>query len=207
MASGPLLAIACFVGLVTCMNRKTYLDYALRNWSFALDVVNRRRPEFEAKLDQLAEVFAEGVRESTADEIVVFGHSFGVVIMIEVVARALRRDHALVSRNLTINLVSTGSSLLKIGLHRAARDLRAAVSTVVNEPAVYWVEFQSLVDIFNFYKTDPVAEMGLPACGKPIIRIVRMRHMVTEETYRRMRWNPFKPPHAIRHGERAPISL
>jgi hypothetical protein len=191
-ASGSLLGIVCFVCLIHWTSGKTYLDYALRNWSFALDVINRRRPEFEAKLDQLAGAFARGVRDCTADEIVVFGHSLGVVIMMEVVARALQQDDTLARRNLTINLVSAGSSLLKIGLHPAAQHLRAAVSKVASEPAIYWVEYQSLVDIFNFYKTDPVAAMGLPACGKPIVRIVRIRHMVTEESYRRMRWNPFR---------------
>src|SRR5207249_429661 len=91
-----------------------------------------------------------------------------------------------------INLVSAGSSLLKVGLHPAAEHFRAAVCKVVTEPAIYWVEYQSNVDLLNFYKTNPVFEMGLPACGKPIVRIVRIRSMVREASYRRMRWNPFR---------------
>ena len=63
---------------------------------------------------------------------------------------------------------------------------------VIEEPAIYWAEYQALVDPVNFYKTDPVAEMGLPACGKPIVRIVRIRDMLTPASYRAMRGHFFR---------------
>src|SRR5205085_968878 len=126
------------------------------------------------------------------EEILVISHSFGAVMMMLIVARALRRNPQLARRGITINLVSAGSSLLKIGLHPAADDLRQAVREIVEEPAIYWAEYQALVDPVNFYKTDPVAEMGLAARGKPIVRIVRIRNMLTPERYRRMRGNFFR---------------
>ncbi len=191
-ALGPLLGIACVVCLVYWLGRTTYLYYTLLGWGFAADVVYRRRPEFEVKLDQLARIFAKRVRDSDADEIVVFGHSLGSVIMILVVARALQQDQQPFRRDITINLVSAGSSLLKIGLHPAAKHFRAAVHKVVADPAIFWVEYQAIIDILGFFKTDPVAEMGLPACGKPIVRVTRIRNMVTETNYRRIRWNPLR---------------
>jgi pimeloyl-ACP methyl ester carboxylesterase len=188
----PLLGIVCVALLIRWAGRRLFLNYALLDWSFAADIVHRRRPELETKLDQLARAFSERVRTSAADEIVVFGHSLGAVIMMEVVARALRQDPQFIRNAAGINLVSAGSSLLKIGLHPAAEQFRHAVATVVAEPAIFWVEYQAVVDIFNFYKTDPVVEMGLPACGKPVVRIVRLRDMVTDWTYRRMRLNPLR---------------
>ena len=88
-----------------------------------------------------------------------------------------------------IHLVSTGSSLLKVALHPAAGWLREAVRRVANSPAVYWVEYQALVDIINVYKVDPVVALGMPPTGKPIVRIIRIRHMVEEHTYKRFHLN------------------
>ncbi len=52
-----------------------------------------------------------------------------------------------------------------------------------------WVEYQALVDIINVYKVDPVVALGMPATGKPIVKIIRIRMMVEEHTYRRFRLN------------------
>jgi hypothetical protein len=191
-ALAPLLGIGCVVMMVHWAGQNLHLYYTLLNWSFAAAVVRRRRSELETKLDQFARAFVETVRVSAADEIVVFGYSLGAVMMMEVVARALHLDPQIARSVVRVNLLSVASSLLKIGLHPAAEDFRLAVRKVIEEPAIYWVEIQGLVDILSFYKTDPVAEMKLPACGKPIVRIARIRKMVTESAYRWMRWRPFR---------------
>ncbi|HEY1981557.1 MAG TPA: hypothetical protein VGH13_15890, partial [Xanthobacteraceae bacterium] len=56
-------------------------------------------------------------------------------------------------------------------------------------PTIYWVEYQALVDIINVYKVDPVVALGMAATGKPIVRIIRIRLMVEEHTYRMFRLN------------------
>ena len=85
--------------------------------------------------------------------------------------------------------MSSGSSLLKVALHPAAAWLREAVGRVANAPSVYWVEYQALVDIINVYKVDPVVALGMPATGKPIVKIIRIRMMVEEATYKRFHLN------------------
>jgi hypothetical protein len=189
---GPAIAIAVLLALLRWCGPRLYLDYTLCDWTFAADLVRRRRPDLDARLDRMAQEFAERVQKSEGEEIVVISHSFGAVMMMLVVARALRHAPQLARRGIPINLVSTGSSLLKIGLHPAAAELRRAVHDIIEEPAISWVEYQALVDPVNFYKTDPVAEMGLPPCGKPIVRIVRIRDMLTPEHYRSMRGNFFR---------------
>src|SRR5262245_36821847 len=124
---GPLIAVACFVLMLRWCGHQLYLDFALCDWSFAADLVRGRRPDLATRLDRLADEFAARVRQFEGDEVVVISHSFGAVIMMLVVARALRSDPGLAQRGARINLVSTGSSLLKIGLHPAADALRAAV--------------------------------------------------------------------------------
>jgi hypothetical protein len=35
----------------------------------------------------------------------------------------------------------------------------------------------------NFYKSNPVMDMGLPQSDSPIVQIVRIKHMLTKKTY------------------------
>jgi alpha-ketoglutarate-dependent taurine dioxygenase len=88
--------------------------------------------------------------------------------------------------------VTVGSSILKIGLHSAAGRLRDALARVSRSPGVFWVEYQALADVMNFYKTDPVRECGLEPTGRPIIRRVRIRHMLEPKSYRRVRRNLYR---------------
>ena len=96
-ALGPLLGVFCVALLVRWSGRRLHLYYSLLDWRFAVSIVRRSRPEFEEKLDRFARTFAEIARASTADEIVIFGHSLGAVMMIQIMARALRHDQCLLN--------------------------------------------------------------------------------------------------------------
>jgi len=185
MVLAPLLWLAIFAGLRWTFGRFVHIGYALDDWYFARDFVHRARPALEARLDRLAGELLRLARETDADEIVVHGHSLGAPLAIVIVDRALQRDPQLGARGKPLRLVSSGSSLLKVALHPAAGWLRHAVGRVATAPSVYWVEYQALVDIINVYKVDPVVALGLPAAEKPIVKIIRIRMMVEERTYRR----------------------
>src|SRR5580704_15852902 len=188
MLLAPLLWLVIFIALRWTFGRMVYIGYALDDWYFARDFIHRVRPQFEARLDRLAHEFVRIVRATDADEIVVDGHSIGAPLSLVVVDRALQLDPQL-GAGKTLNLVSSGSSLLKVALHPAAGWLRKAVGRVANTASVYWVEYQALVDVINVYKVDPVVALGLPYAGKPLVRIVRIRMMVAEETYRSFHLN------------------
>jgi len=188
MLTAPLLWLAIFIALRWTFGQFFRIGYALDDWYFARDFIHRVRPGLETRLDRLAGELVRIVRASDADEIVVDGHSLGAPLSIAVVDRALRLDPQL-GAGKTLNLVSSGSSLLKVALHPAAGWLREAVGRVANTASLCWVEYQALVDIINVYKVDPVVALGLPYAGKPLVRIIRIRMMVAEETYRRFRLN------------------
>ncbi|HEY2527378.1 MAG TPA: hypothetical protein VGJ20_05405 [Xanthobacteraceae bacterium] len=181
----PPLTLAVFAALRFTLGRMIQIRYALDDWYFARDFVHRVRPPLERRLDRLATALVRLVRESDADEIIIHGHSLGAPLSLLVVDRALALDPQLGRPGRPLHLVSSGSSLLKVALHPAAGWLREAVGRIANSPAIYWVEFQALVDIINVYKVDPVVALGMAATGKPIVKIVRIRMMVEEATYRR----------------------
>jgi hypothetical protein len=189
MAVAPALWLALFVALRWTFGRFVHIGYALDDWHFARDLVHRARSSLDRRLDDLAHEFVRIVRGTEADEIVVHGHSLGAPLLLIVIDRALQIDPQLGSRGKPLQLVSTGSSLLKVALHPAAGWLREAVGRVANVPSLYWVEYQALVDIINVYKVDPLVALGLAPSGKPIVKIFRIRMMVEEHTYRRFRLN------------------
>jgi hypothetical protein len=189
MLLAPVLWLAIFAILRWTFGRMVQIGYALDDWYFARDLVHRARPQLEARLDRFAAELVRLVRETDADEIVVHGHSLGAPLSLAVVDRALQLDPQLGGRGKPLHLVSSGSSLLKVALHPSAGWLRDAVGRVANAPAIYWVEYQALVDVINVYKVDPVAALGLPSTGKPVVKIIRIRMMVEEHTYRRFHLN------------------
>lgn len=188
----PIAGLAAFAGLLYWPGRWLHLGYLLDDWSFAADFVHRRCREIEARLDRLAEQLLADVRSGRFDEILVSGHSLGAAFLPTLVDRALARDPTLGRAATPLNLMSTGSSLLKIGLHPSAAWLRSAVGRIVSAPAVYWVDYQALVDVINFYRTNPVQALKLPASDKPIVRVVHIRDMLDATTYRRLRGDFFR---------------
>jgi hypothetical protein len=89
-------------------------------------------------------------------------------------------------------LVTTASSILKIGLHRGAVRFHAALARVAAAPDPFWAEYQARADWLNFFKTDPVAESGLKATGWPMVRNARIRDMVDPAAYIRLRRNLYR---------------
>jgi hypothetical protein len=192
VAIGIVSAVLAFVAFYLVVGRWAYLPVALDDWIFARAYIRRRDPKLERRLDALADEIIAADSASSVDEILLLGHSLGAVLAIDVLDRALRRKPDLGSVGPRLALVTVGSSILKIGLHKAASRFRDALARVSQSAGVFWAEYQALTDILNFYKTDPVRECGLPSTGRPIIRIVRIRHMLEPDSYRRVRRNVYR---------------
>ena len=185
----PPLALAVFVVLRLTFGRMLYIRFALDDWYFARDFIHRVRPKIGERLERFAHELVRLARESGADEIIVDGHSLGAPLSLVVIDRALQLDPQLGDCSRLLYLVSSGSSLLKLALHPAAAWLREAVGRVAKSPAIYWADFQARADIINAYKADPVVALGIPATGKPMVKIIDIRLMLKKATYRRLHFN------------------
>ncbi|HLL28905.1 MAG TPA: hypothetical protein VKT73_14810 [Xanthobacteraceae bacterium] len=187
-----LLAIALFIGFLYWPGRFLLIDYLLDDWIFADELVHRSRAGLDARIDRFARELVQRARDRSYDELVVSGHSLGGALMMEIVDRALKLDPALGQQGPVLWLMSTGSSLLKIALHPKAEWIRVATGHVADAPHLNWVEYQAIVDVISFYKTDPVVEMGLPDRDKPIVQQVKIRRMLEPLTYKRFWGNFFR---------------
>ncbi len=190
--SAPLIAFAVFAGLLVFPGRYVMLPYMFDDWIFAQELVHRTRPGLEARLQTFAEEIVRRRKQGGYDEIIFMGHSLGCALKLDVVDRVLRIEAGSGPAGETFNMLSAGSSLLKIALHPAGAWLKDAVARVSQHKAVFWVDFESMLDIISFYKVDPVKALGLPETGRPIIKRVHVRDMLNRHTYRRFRGNFFR---------------
>ena len=167
--------------------RWLHLDVLFDDWIFARDYIRTGNPIIDERLDNLAKEIRVAADNSGADEILLMGHSLGAVLAVDLLDRALKLDPSLGTKGSPITFVSIGSSILKIGLHRAASRFRTAVERVAQAPGILWADCQARVDIMNFYNIDPMAEMSLPSKPGPVIRLVEFSRMLEHDMYRRIR--------------------
>jgi hypothetical protein len=180
---------AVSIGLLYGLANSIYLDFSLDHWAFAEALAQRKVRGLDAILDRFAREIVAAVVAEDADEVIVSGTSLGAVMAVEAVARALAIEPELFRRGKRVALLTTGSSLLQVGLHPAAKGLRDAVLRVAEESGLFWLEIQTTVDPVNFCNTDPVKDLGLVAARSPVVRVFRLRDLMTEDAYQRIHYN------------------
>lgn len=182
--AAPLVGLVVFVLLMRFLGNFFYLDFALADWAFAADLARRDVDGLEDILQAFAGAVGEAMGDPDADEVLLSGVSLGAVMMVEALARAYARTPELATNGERVAFLTVGSSILKIGLHPAAEALRRDVQRIGAEPSLFWAEYQAKVDPINFYKTDPVGDLGHRPTGSPVVTMVRIRDMMSEEDYR-----------------------
>ena len=162
------------------------------DWIFSREYIRCGNPEIEQRLDRLAAELVAAASNSAADEILVIGHSLGAVLAVDLLDRALKLDPALGRNKIPVTFLSVGSSILKIGLHPKAVRFRTTVESVARSRAIFWGDYQALVDPLNFYKSRPMAEMGLSTENEATVRVVRLSRMLDHDIYQRIRLDFFR---------------
>ena len=191
IASGAIVAVAVFLGLLQWPGRRWRVLQALDDWIFSLDYVHGRRPDVEARLERFAERIVASARDPAVDEVVLSGHSMGATLAIDIMARALARDPELGRHGPTVCVLTIGSTIPKFTLHPAGESMRRAAIAVVDAPSVAWAEYHARDDAISFYKFDPVTASRISddsGGGKPMIRRVQIHEMLEPRTFSRYRF-------------------
>jgi len=162
------------------------------DWIFSREYIRCGNSEIEQRLDRLATELVAAASNFAADEILVIRHSLGAVLAVDLLDRALKLEPALGRNKMPVTFLSVGSSILKVGLHPKAIRFRMAIERVAKSRAIFWGDYQALSDPMNFYKSRPMAEMGLSTENEPTIRVVRLSRMLDDDIYRRIRLHFFR---------------
>jgi hypothetical protein len=188
IASGLFVLAALFLGPWRWLHLNTLFD----DWIFARDYIRNGNPALDQRLDGIAGEMIVAARSADADELVVVGHSLGAVLAMDLLDRALQLDPTFGATGTPVTLLSIGSSILKIGLHRGAERFRAAAERVARAPGIFWGDYQSRVDIMNFYNTNPMAEMSLTTKHGPVVRFIEFSRALDRRVYRRIRFRFYR---------------
>lgn len=195
--AAALLAVLAVFPLLATLGRRWSVTHLMDLWSFSLEYVRGRRPEAEALLERYAALAVEATDDQPFDEILFIGHSTGGGLILDIAARSLKAAPDLARRAREVSLLTLGSTALKFGLHPAGKAYRDKVQSLADAAPLAWSEFQCLIDVINFYRTNPLLDMGLKPRGRgaapfPIVRKIHLRDMLGGEYYARIRGRFFR---------------
>jgi hypothetical protein len=194
LAVGAAAAALCFK-LLRPLADRWFVVQINSHWPYLLEYARGEPSCFDRAIEAGARRLVEVARLNDADEVLVVGHSGGGVTAPAVVARALGLDPDLGRRGPRVVLLTPGSLMPGIGLHRGAVKVRAVIERVAVEPSILWIDVQARADALNFYNFDPVAGIGIDAGARrcnPLIWTVRLRDMLAPAFYNKLRWNLFR---------------
>lgn len=164
-----------------------FLNTTVSNWGFAWDLTNRRNALIADRMAKFGDVVAKEIKASKQDEVVICGHSLGCVWAISALSLALEKNPDLLEGK-QVGFLSLGSSHLKIALCEEAGWLREHLRSVLDEPTVYWHEFQSKDDVIAFYKAHPFSPIEIADfAARCKVDRVRFKRGMSLKRYRAMK--------------------
>lgn len=179
-----MASLAAAFGISFLIVRRGHVGHLLDDWDFARRLIRQPDPVISRRMKTAADRLADTPPEI---ELLIVGHSLGAVLAAELLDNALARTQP--SRH--FQFVALGSSILKLALHAKADTLRQQLDRVNGTSRVTWIEYQSLSDVMNFYKSDPVKLLGLQGPA-PLVRQVRFSRMLQPGYYTKIKTNFFR---------------
>ena len=187
--TAPVIFLATFSAFIQMIAKKYFVLHLMDLWSFSRDFIYRSRADIDEKLQSVSAVVAHAANSGDYDEIVLVGHSTGGALILDVAYRAI---HQLNKRATSITVLTVGSTALKIGLHPKADWFRQQIQALNDDSRLHWVEYQCRTDLINFFNTHPSELMRVSNASKPNIHAIRIKHMIGDKTYKRIKRNFFR---------------
>jgi hypothetical protein len=179
--------LVAFVLALWLASAKMHFLLMMDDWACARDIARGGHSHIVERIGEVVADTRRRVERGDAEEVLFAAHSFGAITAVLGLGQILEHGR----ERPETGLLTTGSSLLKVALHPAARRLREAIGAVVAGP-VAWIDVQSLTDPINFYGSNPKKALGIVEGNAPRILRVRFRNQLTDGTYRRIKRNFFR---------------
>jgi hypothetical protein len=192
--AGIVVAFVIFVGLRE-LAKRWFVIQINSHWPYLCEFARGEATCFDAPIETGAQRVIAAAHDNEVDEIVVVGHSGGGALAPAVITRALELDPEVGRRGPPIVLLTLGSIAPGAALHPRATKLRAVFARLAVEPSITWIDSQSRKDVLNFWQFDPIAGLGIKLEApqvNPILWRVRFRDMLSNDFYRRIRFDFFR---------------
>jgi predicted alpha/beta hydrolase family esterase len=136
-------------------------EWLLRLYGFTWHQASGQLPDLEQRLDSLADAVVQAVRQDPAREILIVGHSTGVIMAVGVLARVLRRAPDLADpAEGTLSFLSLGHCTPILAWLRQADAFRTDLAFLAGHPALVWWDFAAAADWAAFAKVPPWLNAG-----------------------------------------------
>jgi hypothetical protein len=186
---GPLLGIVQFAFLLWLICKHAHFLLMMDLWHYAKVLASGRTGKELTLTKQLVDASERAVRERDVagglDEIIVSGHSIGAALAVELADRL--RASAIKT---PVHVLTLGSGLLQVALHPKAARFRDMAKRLLQTGA-HWLDVQALIDPINFLHSNLDKSYAITAPNYREI-IIRMRHVLSDATYRRIKFNLFR---------------
>jgi hypothetical protein len=192
VALSTAISFAAFLLLIKSVGKWLRVQQGFADWMFSSGYVYGQRRDIAERVEAFAARIAACAREVEVEEIVLIGHSMGAILLIDAIVRVLDRHPDIGRNDVKLMVLTVGSTIPKLSLHPAGGRIRSCADQLAAQTAIDWAEYQSRGDPISFYKFHPVALQPVGPSnesGKPHIRRVQMREMLSRGTLRRRRLN------------------
>jgi hypothetical protein len=176
--------------------KRMHVPLMMDLWALTADVPRCRHPGVHRMLKAVGDDISARIAATTADEVIVVGHSFGAVPAIMALADT---RVAQVAQQRPVGLLAAGSYLLAVAHHPAAKALREAARRVLRSP-VAWLDAQSHTDPINFFRTNPADALRVDVARRPSIVEVRFKQQLEPASYRQIRGDFFRTHRQFVYG-------
>ena len=198
-AANIAASLAIFAGVLAALivkaESRTYMLYLMADTIFTYQFGHRQRKDWDARIEHFAQHLVNVAKTSTADELLIVGHSSGSFLGTEILSRALEIDPALGRHHARVVLLTVGGNLPIIGFLPVSAPFRENLRRLAINPDIDWIDGQSRKDVMNFFPFDPIKGHGLDvgdARRNPTIYYVRLRDLIAPERYNLFRWHFFR---------------
>lgn len=184
--------VAVTAGLLYLLGWRWPINHVFDDWIFSREFVYGQRPRMDVRIDRFAERILDRVRNADVDEIVVVGHCLGAALVMDAVARALKREPDLARCGPPLCILTVGATIPKFSLHSRGGRIRQATQAVADARQIRWTEYHARDDAISFYRFDPVTLKRFSrerSDGRPNIRRVQLHDMMDKVSFRRHRFN------------------
>lgn len=191
--------------LFSVVGKRLHVLLMMDLWTITVDAARERRPEVQTFLAAVVDDIARRVATTSADEVIVVGHSLGVVPGVLALADWRAAGAASIR---PVGLLAAGSYLLAVAHHPAAGKLREAAARLM-QCQVAWLDAQSHTDPINFFRTNPADALGIDTANPPSVVEVRFKNQLSPENYRHIRGDFFRTHRQFVFGvdKRSPYAL
>lgn len=191
-----LSTLALWLGIALALEKKYWMEWLLRSYTFTAAQADGAVPELDARLEQHAQHVLSRIESGGDDEVLIIGHSSGCMMAASILSKALSLDPKLGIRGPVVSLLTLGHCMPMLGCLPNACVFRSDLQTLARSEAVDWIDISAPPDSCCFALTDPLKACGVVSSQRstswPKLLSPRFAEMFEPANYASIRRDKFR---------------